>query len=317
MSALADDRDDLLERVDLADLFTELLGPRSNGGWPCPNPQHAQTGKTPPVSVKADGPGLWKCHGCDAGGTAIDLVMLATSVDVAGAFAELHRRAGTAPKRRPEPARPRRPDRPVDVEVAERVLCSFLAGRRWAREVAGRFALTAVLDAHGKWRVRFPFRHDGEVVWHQDRIVQGYGPKFLAPSGSRSVLFARDLAASMKAATELGGAVLVEGPPDVIALDCALTAPAVFGVAGVQMPQERWVPAMAGLDVALIADNDEAGEKFRASAGAALEGAGCDVLQVRVPAAHADLDDWRRAHDTDEAFGVSVLAAFDAAGVVR
>ncbi len=41
-----------------------------------PSPEHAQTGKTPPVSVDNE-KGLWRCHGCGLGGMAIDLLALA------------------------------------------------------------------------------------------------------------------------------------------------------------------------------------------------------------------------------------------------
>ena len=75
------DRDALLAAVDLRELADELLGPAGTNGrarmWPCPNPQHAQTGRTPPVSVFTSrrGDQRWRCHGCGDGGTAIDLVL--------------------------------------------------------------------------------------------------------------------------------------------------------------------------------------------------------------------------------------------------
>lgn len=51
------DRDALLSAVDLAQLADDLLGPRSGSArtpmWRCPNPGHAQTGRTPPLSVFA------------------------------------------------------------------------------------------------------------------------------------------------------------------------------------------------------------------------------------------------------------------------
>ena len=49
------DRDALLAALDLRALADDLLGHRSGGGrspmWPCPNAQHAQSGRTPPVSI--------------------------------------------------------------------------------------------------------------------------------------------------------------------------------------------------------------------------------------------------------------------------
>ena len=89
-------------------LADELLGARKgthgSGMWACPDPQHAQTGRTPPVSVfrSRRGEQRWRCHGCGAGGTAIDLVMAVARCDVREAFDILARRSGS----QPEPAQP-------------------------------------------------------------------------------------------------------------------------------------------------------------------------------------------------------------------
>ena len=75
------DRDALLAAVDLVGLADELLGAHSGSQrspmWHCPNPQHAQTGRTPPLSVfhSHQGEQRWRCHGCGEGGSAIDLVV--------------------------------------------------------------------------------------------------------------------------------------------------------------------------------------------------------------------------------------------------
>ncbi len=74
------DRDALLAAIDLRDLADHLLGTPTRGRarmWPCPNPHHAQTGRTPPVSIFAShrGEQRWRCHGCGDGGTAIDLIL--------------------------------------------------------------------------------------------------------------------------------------------------------------------------------------------------------------------------------------------------
>jgi hypothetical protein len=112
------DRDAILAAVDLRVLADELVGP-SRGTtaarkWPCPDPQHAQTGRTPPVSIfnTRHGHQRWRCHGCGAGGTAIDLVMATRRVTVADAIEWLaqrtHHSALPAPPagRRPPPPRP-------------------------------------------------------------------------------------------------------------------------------------------------------------------------------------------------------------------
>src|SRR3954470_4776456 len=96
------DRDRIVEATDLAALADELLGPHRGGGrspmWPCPNPQHAQTGRTPPVSIfrTAAGEERWHCHGCGTGGSAIDLLMMVTGAPVREALEALANRAGVS-----------------------------------------------------------------------------------------------------------------------------------------------------------------------------------------------------------------------------
>src|SRR3954470_13795052 len=94
------DRDAIVASVDLPGLADELLGGRRGTDrspmWPCPNPQHAQTGRTPPVSIFTSrrGEQRWRCHGCGTGGTAIDLVMACCRIDARHAMDQLARRVG-------------------------------------------------------------------------------------------------------------------------------------------------------------------------------------------------------------------------------
>ena len=94
------DRDAILAATDLAALANELLGPHvesdSHPMWCCPSPNHAQTGRTPPVSVFTSrwDEQRWHCHGCGDGGSAIDLVMRSRSVDARAAIEYLVGRAG-------------------------------------------------------------------------------------------------------------------------------------------------------------------------------------------------------------------------------
>lgn len=98
------DRDALVARVDLRSLADDLLGPHagreSSPTWRCPNPQHAQTGRTPPVTVFTSrrGEERWRCHGCGSGGTAVDLVMICRGGDVRAALDELAQRVGQQPE---------------------------------------------------------------------------------------------------------------------------------------------------------------------------------------------------------------------------
>jgi len=101
------DRDDVLRGVDLRELLEDLgaargLDVRRGKEYPCPAADHQQTGATPParVSDTAAGYGLWTCHSCGVGGTAIDALIAAGRVaDVAGAFAELTGHLDAAPPR--------------------------------------------------------------------------------------------------------------------------------------------------------------------------------------------------------------------------
>ncbi len=113
------DRDSLLAAIDLAALADELLGPRAGSArtpmWRCPNAGHAQTGRSPPLSVfdSHRGEQRWHCHGCGEGGTAIDLVLSCRGGTFREALEYLARRAGHNDRgldwEPPRPASPRRP----------------------------------------------------------------------------------------------------------------------------------------------------------------------------------------------------------------
>ncbi|MCC5953919.1 MAG: toprim domain-containing protein [Acidimicrobiia bacterium] len=94
------DREALLAAVDLAALADDLLGghvgSQRSPMWHCPNPQHAQTGRTPPLSIfhSHQGEQRWRCHGCGDGGTAIDLVVACKGGSVRDALGYLAGRVG-------------------------------------------------------------------------------------------------------------------------------------------------------------------------------------------------------------------------------
>src|SRR5205809_723272 len=102
------DRNHLIDTVDLASLADELLGPRRGTArfatWPCPNPNHPQTGRTPPVSLYHTNGGeqRWHCHGCGIGGSAIDLLMAARGLTVGEALHELARQNGLDVRQHPD-----------------------------------------------------------------------------------------------------------------------------------------------------------------------------------------------------------------------
>src|SRR3954451_5278151 len=112
------DRDAIIAATDLRALADELLGSHAGGPrsttWRCPNPHHAQTGRTPPVSIFTSrrGEQRWRCHGCGAGGTAIDLVMTCCRTNARDALEPRARRGGID-DRGPEWSLPRRTSRPT------------------------------------------------------------------------------------------------------------------------------------------------------------------------------------------------------------
>lgn len=313
-----DDRHDLLAAVDLEALWPELVGPRArNRQWPCPMPNHAQSGATPPVSIyrRHDGAQRWRCHGCGAGGSAVDL-LAAKGATIAEAFDRLRALTG----------RPRRERPPVDLHRlagkqapprsgSPEVLDAFVEARGWDHDVAvGGYGLSAVLDARGRPRVRFPFRSGGEVLWWQDRASEkGEQPKYLAPKGRRPVLHAVDLADVLTEIGRSSTAIVVEGPTDAIALGhVAGWAAITVGIPGVAaIPVDRVADALAtaapGLLAVVAADADPAGDKLRADLAAAIRARGGTACSVRPPAG-LDLSDWHRQLGT-EAFADAFQAA--------
>ena len=109
------DRDALLAAVDLRELADDLLGPADTNGharmWPCPNRNHQQTGRTPPVSIFTSrrGDQRWRCHGCGDGGTAIDLVLACRGGNARDAMTFLAEHSG----HREQSNEWRRPNRPA------------------------------------------------------------------------------------------------------------------------------------------------------------------------------------------------------------
>lgn len=322
MSTLTDDRGDLLDRVDLAALFLEVgMIQGRNRQWTCPNPQHAQTGATPPVSIGRDASAhLWKCHACGAGGSAVDLLRYARGLDTAEAFAELRRRGGTAPN---HPTRPTRPATPppdpaagrLDGTAAADVLEAYLTARQWEPEVVDVFGLYAVSGRGGRPRVRHPYRVNGETRWWQDRAVYSDDrrPKWLNPSGVARLPYAVDLHHALEDAETDGRVIVVEGPADVIALWHLGIDAAVIGLPGTE-GVHRWAPMFAGLDVLVVTDPDPAGDKAAADLAAILPERGARTARLRPPG--VDVDDWRR-RDGNEAVRAGLIALAEQVGGER
>lgn len=216
------DRDALLAAVDLRELADDLLGPAGANGrarmWRCPNTQHAQTGRTPPVSIFTSrrGDQRWRCHGCGDGGTAIDLVLACRGGTARDAMTYLAERAGHRdqpeewrPSFRPTRARsippagcrdPEGLDRYVN-ECAERLWRPEGRGmRRWLttmrglpRDVLVENRVGADLGPRSQQRpegmprsmgIVLPVMHDGHAVYAQLRVPHPAPdrPRYLNPT---------------------------------------------------------------------------------------------------------------------------------------
>lgn len=171
------DRDAILDRIDLAALADELLGPHRGRGpsatWTCPDPRHGpQTGRTPPVSVFTSRAGipLWHCHACGAGGTAIDLVIASQGMRVRDALEWLAQRAGVA--QTPPRELPRREPPPP-------ALRELPALRAAGEELS---AYVAACERHlwsghgGRWRAWLAARGFSDTVLRANRVGADPGP---------------------------------------------------------------------------------------------------------------------------------------------
>jgi hypothetical protein len=248
------DRDALLAAVDLRQLAEELLGPHRGQArsamWRCPNPQHSQTGRTPPVSVFTSrrGEQRWQCHGCGEGGTAIDLVLVVRGGGLRDALDYLARKVGHHEVGSDWQPRPRRPAPAVRVrsgcrdaaglqryvdDCADRLWHpSGRAIRRWLTNTRGIPAdvlranrIGADLGAREQWRPDGIPRAAGAVlpvvtheraVYAQIRVTspRGDGPRYLNPTGD---LVANPRLARMRPADCLHPEVIVaEGTIDAL-----------------------------------------------------------------------------------------------------
>ena len=284
------DRDRLLDSVDLSALADDLLGTRTGTArtptWPCPNPNHAQTGRTPPVTVfwSRAGHERWHCHGCGDGGTAIDLVMAIDRCDVRAALDTLARRAGHTPgteqaRRRQRPRRrsnpPSQPDRVTDPEG----LAAFVDDcarrlwtpegrpvRRWLTHTRG---IPAEVLRHNRvgadpglarqprpggmpsagWAAVLPVHRDGQTVFAQLRSLSNGRLRYL---NAASELAPNPRVAHYQPVEERGACVLVtEGILD--ALSAAAAGYRSAALLGASIPDaDRPTPAAGQITGALL-----------------------------------------------------------------
>ena len=329
------DRDRILDSVDLALLADEVLGehqgPDRSPTWSCPNPSHAQTGRTPPVTIFRSNTGdeRWHCHGCGAGGTAIDLVMATQNVDVREALASLAARSGISEQNRPLrrarrcTPRPTTPERVADPEGLATYIDSCARRlwspegrpvRRWLNRVRGlpddvlhlnrigadpgaRQARPDGMPAAG-WAAVLPVHLNGEPVFAQLRVLGSSRLRYL---NAASTLTPNPRIAEYEPAERQGSCVVVtEGVLDAL----SAAAGGLRGVAllGASVPDpgrpsassNTLVDRLADIDgrLVLALDADDAGQRGADRLQALLAERRTDIVRVAPPAHVNDLNEW-------------------------
>lgn len=331
------DRDRILHSIDLAALADDVLGGHHGSErsptWPCPDPNHAQTGRTPPVTIFRSNAGdeRWHCHGCGAGGTAIDLVIATQHVDVRDALEILAARAGVTedgrPLRKPHrrPVRRPAPDRVVDAEG----LATYVedcARRLWTPE--GRPVRHWLTNARGlpddvlhhnmigadpgssqprpagmpaaRWAAVLPVHRNGEPVFAQLRVLGSGRLRYL---NAASTLAPNPRIASYEPPERHGSCIVVtEGVIDAL----SATAAGLRGVAllGASVPDPsrpsaasaELIERLAGMDgrLVLALDADDAGQRATHRLHELLADRRPDTVRVSPPPGVNDLNDWMR-----------------------
>jgi DNA primase len=320
------DRDRLIADTDLELLADELLGPhtgRATKTWRCPNPVHKQSGRTPPVSVfrSRRGEQRWYCHGCGAGGTAIDLLLATRGLDLQAALEALAQRAHLTPDKQPSPrttppqARPQSTgtlaelDEYVDACARNLWADNGQDTRRWLTETRG--LPTDLLRAHrigadpGPGRLvrpngvpRIPgvvlpaLDAAGRAIFTQTRWLaapQGQ-PRYLNCSSS---LAPNPRMATYRPRTAIGrGVIVCEGAIDGLSAAAAgYRAAAILGTATIN---ENLADRLAALNrpLLLALDNDEAGHAANSRLRALLHQRNAQVHQLHLPEGPGDLNEW-------------------------
>lgn len=325
------DRDELLARVELTEVLDALsAGGDERGGrraWRCIDPTHPDENPSVKVSVDRHGTQRWRCWSGGHGGTAIDAVMIAKSMEVGEAIRWLddnHAHLETVP-RTPAP-RPRpigRPDpevasyvqrarrllwtpageptrrwlhnRGLSDEVLEQNLVGADPGRRYLPRPKGfpsgwPAAVYPALDPHG------------QPIYFQARLLDPpHGrPKYNNP--------ARHWATNPRVAWLTPPAdaprrerlLVTEGIAD--ALVAAQGGFAAVGVLGSQYPDAIVAASIAeharGRQVAICFDADDAGQRGAQRLSEVLAERRVNVDSIVEPPNGLDLTDWARQHPT-------------------
>lgn len=336
------DRDVLLASVDLRSLADELLGGHHGSErsptWSCPVQTHAQTGRTPPVSIFVTrwGEQRWRCHGCGASGSAIDLVIHVHRVDVRRAMELLaSRTAVTAdvdcPAARSEsrpPVERAEPHPGIEDYVAtcaEHLWAPAAGGPvRYLTETRGLpedvLRLNRVGFDPGPRHVDRPdgvprssgivlpvLDDDGRAVFTQIRRL---GPRITGPRylncANRAAPNPR-LAIYRSSGASRGPVVICEGAID--ALTAAAAGCRSVAVLGSTVADTRVADRITRLHadgVVIAFDADAAGDRGAAELANLLRTRGVRAARLRPPEQASDLNDWSRAVS---AGGLETIAA--------
>lgn len=345
------DRNDVLERTDLAALADELLdghvGTGRSAMWRCPMPTHGQTGKTPPVNifVGRTGQQRWHCHGCGAGGTAIDLVQVIHGFDFKSALEVLGQRvqapttARHAPRARPQASslRPQGRSGPMSddamtyIAACEQRLWSskgkpvrqylmnerglseeVLRSNRVGADPGPRFLPRAKgLPRRGEGAV-FPVWQDSVVTYLQVRYLAAVDRRYDNPSNDLADASPR-LAEVQSTARSSGEPLIVcEGLPD--AYSVAQVGRSTIAVLAAGYPDQRLaldlIDRFGDTPLVLALDNDERGSSGAARLDHLLRGNGfvADISQLSIPDNYTDMNQWMVSVGTDR-FAVGLTEA--------
>lgn len=337
-------RDRIVQSVDLAVLADELLGPHKGTRtptWPCPDEQHAQTGRTPPVTVFTTrrGEQRWTCHGCGSSGTAIDLVMATQHVDVKEALGWLAARSGVNETWKPAPFRRRGVvEEPPDVEphpgiedyvtACERLLWSRAGAEARSWLTRKRRIPRAVLRDNrigldpGARRLHRPdgvprapgvvlpvLDETGRAVFTQTRRLDaGAEPRYLNCSAAA----APNPRLALYRAEATGRCVIVcEGALD--ALSVAAGGRRSAAVLGAALSDERVARQLRQLDAPLVLafDADDAGDRGARRLKTLLGDERHPVLRLRPPAHLGDMNAWMAAsRDWPDSLSIALRSCF-------
>ena len=277
-----------LERVRIVDVAQRLgLTVRENGNGAycrCPVTDHEHDHKRPACHLGGEKPNLWNCFKCGASGDAVALVKAVKGCETARAFDWL-RGNGFLPDENQTPLPARDP-----IQQLSRL-------RSWEPQ-----ALDALnVETDGRV-IKFPMRdHAGNVTGFKSRRAdnsafstrEGENVKSLTGKGEKHGLFYPD---ELEDSTI--PVLVCEGEADTVAaLSAGYTA--VVGMPGAcvgRAVKGYLTRLLAGRDVILAPDPDEAGRKWRDAVGRALLDVQCEVSYIP-PDDDRDLDDRLRYGD--------------------